>query len=454
MDGSRTPTKPAPSSPPPSAQSLNAVREEHAAEIQALITGHVQAMQELEAEHAVAIRSARSAVTQTSKQASEEQKAILDRIAEEHAALVTQLKVTHAKALSDLQQEAEAVQSEINAALLDSEEHRRQLKLKVDQAVFELSRVKDEHVLARQASQQQIADLQRIKGDLETANSSLQDAKADVDAKVGELQKDKDEWLHHLAELQNTISDLNRRNAELENTKANSRKTTPLPPQGPPPNMPLPPTPQGVPGTPLSPTFRTSTPLTLNRSGSAGSHASLRGLGIMPQGDANITISDADIDAAANLLPPHLAQIVKSLQKQRENAVFEGERMRRVSESGRLSVIEAETNLADHVDRATALARELADARKTNSKLRAHLEDARQDNRRISDENRDFLSELTERRSQLNKIDEVKRAERESLLAANQQVAKLKAQLQQASDGKVSKKTGGLRVSYLVRFSL
>jgi hypothetical protein len=47
----------------------------------------------------------------------------------------------------------------------------------------------------------------------------------------------------------------------------------------------------------------------------------------------------------------------------------------------------------------------------------------------------------------LNKIDEVKRAERESLLAANQQVAKLKAQLQPASDGKVSKKTGGLRVS-------
>jgi kinesin family protein 4/21/27 len=83
-----------------------------------------------------------------------------------------------------------------------------------------------------------------------------------------------------------------------------------------------------------------------------------------------------------------------------------------------------------------------------DSKLRAHLEDARQDNRRISDENRDFLSELNERRSQLTKIDEVKRAERESLLAANQQVAKLKAQLQQASDGKVSKKTGGLKVSF------
>ena len=83
--------------------------------------------------------------------------------------------------------------------------------------------------------------------------------------------------------------------------------------------------------------------------------------------------------------------------------------------------------------------------------MRAHLEDARQDNRRISDENRDYLSELNERRSQLTKIDEVKRAERESLLAANQQVAKLKAQLQQASDGKISKKTGGLRVSLCFR---
>jgi kinesin family protein 4/21/27 len=365
-DGARTPTKASPPSPPPSAQSLNDIREEHASEIQALITGHVQAMQELGAEHANALQSARSAVSQTSEDASREQKAILDRIAEEHASLVTQLKATHAKALTDLQAEAEAVQSEINTALLDSEEHRRQLKLKVDQAVFELSRVKDEDAVIQQASQQKILELERVKGDLETAVSSLQDAKADVDARVGQLQKDKDEWLNHLVELQNTISDLNRRNAELESTKATSRKTTPMPPQGPPPNMPLPPTPLAAPSTPLSPTFRTSTPLTLNRSGSAGSHASLRGLGIMPQGDSHVIVTDADVDAAVNLLPPHLAHVVKSLQKQREDAVRDGERIRKVSETGRMSVMEAETSLAEHTEKANQLARELADARKTS----------------------------------------------------------------------------------------
>ena len=337
--------------------------------MQALITGHVQAMQELEAEHEAALQSARSAVFQTSDNASKEQQAILDRIAAEHASLVTELKSIHAKAMADLQQEAEAVQSEINTALLDSEEHRRQLKLKVDQAVFELSRVKDEHSITLHARQQQVLDLERTKGDLETAISSLQDAKADVDARVMELQKDKDEWLNHLVELQNTISDLTRRNAELETSnKAAARKTAQHPPQGPPPNMPLPPTPLAAPGTPLSPTFRTSTPLTLNRSGSAGSHASLRGLGIgiIGPADASVNVSDADLEAAVNLLPPHLGQLVLNLQKQREDAVKDGDRMRKVSETGRMSIVEAESNLVEQAEKAQQLMRELADARKTS----------------------------------------------------------------------------------------
>ena len=49
---------------------------------------------------------------------------------------------------------------------------------------------------------------------------------------------------------------------------------------------------------------------------------------------------------------------------------------------------------------------------------------------------------------QMDKIDEVKRSERESLLAANQQVAALQAQLERAVDGKVQKKLGSkLKVS-------
>lgn len=52
------------------------------------------------------------------------------------------------------------------------------------------------------------------------------------------------------------------------------------------------------------------------------------------------------------------------------------------------------------------------------------------------------MVELTDRRSQLIKIDESKNRERDSLLAANQQVAALKAQLDKAANSKVDKKMG------------
>jgi kinesin family protein 4/21/27 len=58
------------------------------------------------------------------------------------------------------------------------------------------------------------------------------------------------------------------------------------------------------------------------------------------------------------------------------------------------------------------------------------------------------MEELTERRQQVNRVEEHKRSERDSLHTANAQVAALKAQLEKAVDAKVNKKMGSkLKVS-------
>jgi chromosome segregation ATPase len=109
-----------------------------------------------------------------------------------------------------------------------------------------------------------------------------------------------------------------------------------------------------------------------------------------------------------------------------------------------------EQQLTTEVGRTQALSRELAEARKTSSKLRAHLEDSRQESRRMQDECKAHMEELAERRQQVSKVEHHKRSERDSLLSANAQVAALKAQLEKAVDAKVNKKMGSkLKVSLM-----
>lgn len=75
-----------------------------------------------------------------------------------------------------------------------------------------------------------------------------------------------------------------------------------------------------------------------------------------------------------------------------------------------------------------------------DSKLRAHLEDARQENKRAAETCRSHMEELDERRSVMTELDRSRRNERDSLVAANAQVASLRAQLDRAVDAKVNKK--------------
>jgi hypothetical protein len=75
-----------------------------------------------------------------------------------------------------------------------------------------------------------------------------------------------------------------------------------------------------------------------------------------------------------------------------------------------------------------------------DSKLRAHLEDARQENKRAVETCRSHMEELDERRNVMAELDRSRRNERDSLVAANAQVASLRAQLERAVDAKVNKK--------------
>ena len=75
-----------------------------------------------------------------------------------------------------------------------------------------------------------------------------------------------------------------------------------------------------------------------------------------------------------------------------------------------------------------------------DSKLRAHLEDARQETRRVSEACVEHMEELTDRRKTMDRLSRESGQQRDSLVAANAQVATLKAQLDRAVEHKVNKK--------------
>ena len=75
-----------------------------------------------------------------------------------------------------------------------------------------------------------------------------------------------------------------------------------------------------------------------------------------------------------------------------------------------------------------------------DSRLRAHLEEARQDNKRAADACQQHMDELQDRRAQMQSLSEESSKSRDSLSAANAQVLQLKAQLDKAMEMKVNKR--------------
>lgn len=81
----------------------------------------------------------------------------------------------------------------IESRVLENEEQQRQLKMKADQALFELSRVRDECALERQNGGKQISELTERNGRLECVKVELEKVNAELVATCAELRKRNDE---------------------------------------------------------------------------------------------------------------------------------------------------------------------------------------------------------------------------------------------------------------------
>lgn len=233
---------------------LDRLRDEHAAEREALITDHSQTIDVLQLEFAkgletcrreiegnqVTINSLRARIESLEREHDSsltkwrqalESKDIahhdeLESLKTMHSQVVVSLQTAHTHALETLQAEQDVVSREMESSLSENEEQRRQLKMKADQALFEVSRIRDERAVEHDNDAKQKSELRENNVRLENIKVELEHANA--------------EWMA-------TCAELTRRNSELEqkSTGGNRKMVVVRPPQGPPPTVPLPPIPQG-----------------------------------------------------------------------------------------------------------------------------------------------------------------------------------------------------------------
>ncbi|KAE8537866.1 hypothetical protein D1P53_005927 [Cryptococcus gattii VGV] len=100
----------------------------------------------------------------------------------------------------------------IESRLLENEEQQRQLKMKADQALFELSRVRDECALERQNGGKQISELTERNGRLERVKVELEKVNAELRKRNDELE-------------QNVYTAVPEREAEREKEKIKEMET-------------------------------------------------------------------------------------------------------------------------------------------------------------------------------------------------------------------------------------
>lgn len=296
---------PSPSSPNHSA--INLIREEHADEIQALIKSHAEALSFVQLGNTQEMDQLRA----TLQSAREEHDTALTSLQEARQEAMAELVSAHRKALEALQADSDLLISEMESSLAASEEDRRQMKLKVDQLHFELSRTKDEHQIQRSADFKHLEELEETKSHLEQT----------------------------VVELEGIRLELSKRNSELEH-RFSRRPSGILPPQGPPPNVPLPPLPAGLVRSPTAKTL-TSSPSGESRGslgsslgGKQASHrrsdesvAASAGEGASVGVGSRRSIED-DVRGVLSELPDHLAGRVKKMVEERDEAMEERDTLR------------------------------------------------------------------------------------------------------------------------------
>ncbi|WVF71534.1 hypothetical protein IAT40_006342 [Kwoniella sp. CBS 6097] len=373
---------------------LDKLRNDRAVEIQALVTSHTEAVESMQHDHVIALGKLQTIIESNETSHRLE----LDKLRTEHDQALDQLRRAHSEAIEALQEENNLIAEEMEKSLSTSEEQRRQLKMRADQVSFELSRIRDEHALQRSLDDKQITELtkartqlEKVKSDLEGVNIELKVNNAELNKRVNELEQ---KW---------------------------SRKTAASavpPPQGPPPTTPLPP----IPRSPSTGVLRQSA--TSPNESSVNSH----------QGDYFGRQSLSSNGHAETLIDP--GQIAKN----NAESAAEREGLKREMSTIKRKVQDVEKQLVEEKVKVNNLTVDLREAQKTNNKLRTHIEEARNDTKRQVEACKDHLSELEARRDQMDKLSQDERHHRESMQAAQAQVASLKAQLERAVETKVNKR--------------
>ncbi|ODN94308.1 hypothetical protein L198_05164 [Cryptococcus wingfieldii CBS 7118] len=412
-----------------SSAALDRLQEEHSEDLQSIITGHSQTIKVIQREHQDEIAKLQAIIEkneavieewaakveglklehhgaqtaqrldQEAKEAAHQKK--LDWLKADHAEILASLKDAHARALEDLQSEQDLIAQEMESSLSSSEEQRRQLKMKADQALFELSRVRDEHSLQQNGDAKQISELTKANAQLEKVKTELEHANAELKGQCADLK-------HQTGD---------KRATELE--QRFSRKLVP-PPQVPPPTTPLPPLPRSSSGhgTRLGSDGASITPSMPQIGETVGQSRR--------QSESSAGHSDGSGEGGSQ------AALYGALAER------DGLRDALVKDKERIKEIERE--LQGEKVKIKNLTVDLREAQKQANTIRSHLDEARQENKRSALSCREHTSELEARREQMAKLAEQERNHRDSLQASQAQVASLKLQLERAVETKVQKR--------------
>jgi len=265
-----------------------------------LVTSHSQILSRLQADHENAITSLRTTI--------DELRAAIGHETSTWEAHLAQERQEHSAALSAIEVDNEALVKEMEFQLATSEDERRQLKMKADQAMFELSRIRDQGQLQHNFDAKQIADLKKVNTALERTKAELENSNNDLSKRLNEM--------------------------EIRHSTSISRRASPLPPQGPPPNSPLPPIPKSptvanpsatmtrlVSGSGLQ---NTNGPANGSGTGSSQGHGNQRGSA------GSVT----DIQSIIATLPEGPQQNVQKVVSERDAAVQQKEMVKQLLAAG------------------------------------------------------------------------------------------------------------------------
>lgn len=264
---------------------IELLRQAHDEKLEELVEAHTRTVEKLRTDHEMATAGLRRTIDDLRRAPAPPKTAVSPD--DNLEAKLAEKEREHHDELENLEQEHGAMIKEMETSLASNEEQRRQLKMRADQAMFELSRIRDEGQLQHNQDIKQITDLKRVNSNLEKVKAELETSNNELSKKVSEM--------------------------ELRF----SRRPSPLPPQGPPPTSPLPPIPK-------SPAVATAPPMSKFASGSSiytMSGSSHQGHQQLQPGQRSSNGSLTDIQAFIATLPEGSQQNVQKVVTERDSAV-------------------------------------------------------------------------------------------------------------------------------------